>query len=149
MHNAMKHTDRSHLSLSQDPNHLVHWLESLHDEEDTVYRHRAAGDLPHCNFRVGAALAIRPPPPGACEASFGSGSPQTPPEACPVAATRRSKAIPRPPSGRVLEAVMTLFQVVNEQVHVAMVLDRVAVLVHERRHTHSHCAQAKGIMSCG
>ena len=39
-------------------------------------------------------------PPGAREASLGSGSPQAPPEAGLVAATRRSKATPRPRAGR-------------------------------------------------
>ena len=39
-------------------------------------------------------------PPGAFGASLGSRSPQAPPEAGLVAATRRSKATPRPRAGR-------------------------------------------------
>ena len=62
--------------------------------KSTPYAATAAGDLPHCNLRLGAALVMRSP--GARKASLGSGSPQTPPKAGPVAATRRSKTIPRP-----------------------------------------------------
>ena len=66
--------------------------------KSTPYAATAAGDLPHCNLRLGAALAMRPP--GAFGASLGSRSPQAPPEAGLVAATRRSKATPRPRAGR-------------------------------------------------
>ena len=66
--------------------------------KSTPYAATAAGDLPHCNLRLGAALVMRPP--GAFGASLGSRSPQVPPKAGPVAATRRSKATPRPRVGR-------------------------------------------------
>ena len=66
--------------------------------KSTPYAATAAGDLPHCNLRLGAALVMRSP--GARKASLGSGSPQTPPKAGLVAATRRSKATPRPRVGR-------------------------------------------------
>ena len=65
--------------------------------KSTPYAATAAGDLPHCNLRLGAALVMRSP--GARKASLGSGSPQTPPEAGPVAATRPSEAIPRRRAG--------------------------------------------------
>ena len=66
--------------------------------KSTPHAATAAGDLPHCNLRLGAALVMRSP--GARKASLGSGSPQTPPKAGPVAAIRRSKATPRPRVGR-------------------------------------------------
>ena len=68
--------------------------------QGTEYRPRAAtaaGDIPHCNLGLGPALATLPYV--APIASPSSGSPQTPPEAGPVAATRRSEAILRRRAG--------------------------------------------------
>ena len=54
---------------------------------------------------------------GAPSASLGSGSPRTPPQAGPVAATRRSDATPRPRAGCPATSAAGLIKTVRHEVH--------------------------------